>query len=354
MVLRSLAFACSVLPLFAAAVPVRGLHIGGPSPADVPLLVRFITEALPKEGVNTLIIEVNYQYKFQKHPEVSDANALSREDVQQIAAAARQAGVRLIPMINCLGHQSWAKTTFGLLRSHPEFDETPGKYPNNEGIYCRSYCPQHPAVHDVLFDLIDELSDAFGADAFHVGMDEVFLLGEPDCPRCKGRLKADLFADEVRRLRDHLALNKRTMWIWGDRFLDGAATGLGEWEASFNGTHPSIDQVPRDIMICDWHYDTAAPTAVLFALKGFPVVSSPWRDPKVALGQLELIHSVRANAGEPVGPRMQGVLQTTWTGAGPFLRAYFGEKAPAGQDKAAAEAAQCFRTLFETLRKDSQ
>ena len=35
-----------------------------------------------------------------------------------------------------------------------EFDETPGKYPNNEGIYCRSYCPLHPEVHEVLFDLV--------------------------------------------------------------------------------------------------------------------------------------------------------------------------------------------------------
>jgi hypothetical protein len=38
------------------------------------------------------------------------------------------------------------------LRAHPEFDETPGKYPSNEGIYCRSYCPLHPQVHDVVFE----------------------------------------------------------------------------------------------------------------------------------------------------------------------------------------------------------
>lgn len=34
--------------------------------------------------------------------------------------------------------RSWAKSTGALLRAHPEFDETPGKYPQNEGIYCRS------------------------------------------------------------------------------------------------------------------------------------------------------------------------------------------------------------------------
>ncbi|HVX65978.1 MAG TPA: family 20 glycosylhydrolase [Bryobacteraceae bacterium] len=351
---RTMLCLISALPLFAAPLPVRGLHMPAPKPADVPLMVRFITEALPKEGVNTLVLEVNYQYKYERRPEVRDSDALSRDEVKQLLAASRRAGVRLIPMINCLGHQSWAKTTFALLRSHPEFDETPGKYANNEGIYCRSYCPQHPSVHEVLFDLMDELGDAFEADAFHIGMDEVFLLGETDCPRCKGMLKSGLFADEVRRLHDHLARNKRATWMWADRFLDGAATGLGEWEASFNGTHPAIEQVPRDVVMCDWHYDTAAPTAALFALKGFPVVSAPWRDPKVALGQLELVRSVRAHAGDPVAPRMQGVLQTTWVGAGDFLRAYFGETQGARENKAASESAQCFRTLFAELRKDAQ
>jgi hypothetical protein len=352
--LRTMLCLAAALPLSAAQLPVRGLHLGAPKPADVPLVERFITEALPKEGVNTLILEVNYQYQYEKRPEVRDSDALSREDVKRLVAAARKAGVHLIPMINCLGHQSWAKTTFGLLRSHPEFDETPGKYPNNEGTYCRSYCPLHPGLHEVLFDLIDELAGVFEADAFHVGMDEVFLLGETECPRCQGKLKPGLFADEVRRLHDHLALSKRTMWMWADRFLDGAATGLGEWEASYNGTHPAIDQVPQDIVMCDWHYEAATPTAALLALKGFPVVSSPWRDPKVALGQLELIRSVRANAGKPVAPRMQGVVQTTWTGAGEFVRAYFGEPQGAKEDKAAREAAQCFRTLFAELRKDTQ
>ena len=31
-----------------------------------------------------------------------------------------------------------------------------------------------------------------------------------------------------------------TMLMWGDRFLDGAKTGYGRWEASMNGTWPAI------------------------------------------------------------------------------------------------------------------
>ena len=229
----------------AQSFPIRGIHLAAPKPDEIALAERFIREALPKEGVNLLVLEINYQYQYTSHPEVADPNALSADDLKRIAAAAREAGVRLMPMINLLGHQSWARTTFGLLRSHPEFDETPGKYPNNEGIYCRSYCPLHPQVHAVIFDLMDELLAVTGADAFHVGMDEVFLLGEEDCARCKGKNKAELFAGEVRALHDHLAQSNRTLWMWGDRFLDGETTGIGKWEAAVNGTAPALHAVPE-------------------------------------------------------------------------------------------------------------
>lgn len=328
--------------------PVRGLHCAAPKPEEVALCARFIREALPKEGVNILVLEFGYRYQFTRRPEIAEANALSREDVKTLLAACRAAGVRLIPQINCLGHQSWAKATHALLRAYPEFDETPGKYPNNEGIYCRSYCPLHPRVHEVVFDLIDELADVCEADAFHVGMDEVFLIGEENCPRCKGRNKAELFAGEVRALRDHLAQSNRTLWMWGDRFLNGEITGIGKWEASMNDTHPALRLVPKDIVICDWHYEKAVPTAAYFATEGFQVVSSPWRKPEVALGQLELIRAVRKHATEAIASRALGVLQTTWCGMGPFVASYYGEAAP---NNRVEEAVRCFRELFKEMRR---
>lgn len=331
-----------------SGLPVRGLHCSAPARNEVDQAARFIREILPAEGVNVLVLEVNYRYQYTTRPEVADPDALSKEDLRKLLNASREAGVRLIPMINCLGHQSWAKTTFGLLRARPEFDETPGKYPDNQGIYCRSYCPLHPDVHAVLFDLIDELASVFEADAFHVGMDEVFLLGENDCSRCRGRGKAELFALEVRTLRDHLAQSKRTLWMWGDRFLEGKVSGMGEWEASLNDTASAIRQVPRDIVICDWHYDQAEPTAAYFALEGFPVLSSPWRKTEVALGQLSLMRQISTGSSPAIAARMQGMLQTTWVGMGAFMNAYAGTDTSSVE---ATEAARCFKTLFSAIRQ---
>jgi hypothetical protein len=328
-------------------LPVRGLYLGAPKPGDVPLVVSFIRDALPKEGVNVLVMEFDYRYAYASHPEVVDSDALSKSDVKAIVAACHAAGVRLIPLINLLGHQSWAAQTFGLLRAHPEFDETPGKYPNNQGIYCRSYCPLHPDVHKVVFDLMDELADVCEADAIHVGMDEVFILADPNCPRCGTRNRAEVFAQEVRTLHDHLAQSHREMWMWGDRFLDGSVTGVGEWEGSQNGTASAINLVPRDIVICDWHYDSAPPTAAFFAVEGFRVVYAPWRKRDVAQAELDQVRSVRMHADAVTAPRMLGVLQTTWGSASGFIKAYNGDASMPASD---VEAAATFKALFASIR----
>jgi hypothetical protein len=342
------ALLCAAALAQSQPLPIRGIHLAAPMPDDMALAERFLKEALPKQGVNTLVLEFNYRFQFAKHPEVVDSPALSADDVRRLAADCRAAGIRLVPMINLLGHQSWARTTFGLLRAHPEFDETPGKYPNNEGIYCRSYCPQHPDLHPLLFDVIDELADAAGADAFHVGMDEVFLLGEDDCARCKGKNKAELFAAEVRAIHDHLAQSHRSLWMWGDRFLDGDTTGMGKWEASQNGTAPALQAVPKDIVICDWHYRTAHPSPVYFALEGFNVLAAPWRDSSVALRQLDQIRLARANSAPMVAARFQGMLQTTWVNFAAFAHAFFGDET---RNVQAIEAAATFRELFHELRR---
>jgi hypothetical protein len=230
-----------------------------------------------------------------------------------------------------------------LLRAFPEFDETP-HIPQDAGrreIYCRSYCPLHPEVHEVLFALMDEMADDFEATDFHVGMDEVFLLAEDTCPRCSGKDTAELFAGEVKKLHSHLAESGRTMWMWGDRLLDAEATGLGRWEAATNGTHPAIDEIPKDVIICDWHYNRAPRTPEVFLEKGFRVVACPWRRSEVALQQLEMMRELRAE-----NERALGMLQTTWCGLDAFIRAYHGDDS----DREASEAAACFKKLFAAMR----
>ena len=107
--------------------------------------------------------------------------------------------------------------------------------------------------------------------------------------------------------------------------------------------------VPKDIVICDWHYDRALPTTEHSAVFGLPVLACPWPKADVALAQLDAIRRVRTHATEGLAFKMQGVPQTTWIGIAPFAHAYFNEPgATAGTS--AIEAVACFRALFRELR----
>lgn len=335
---------------------VRGFCIAAPKPAGVDAFVNFINRELAPRQVNTLILRVDFNYQYQSHPELRDPEALSPADVKKLVDACKAHAIRLIPQINLLGHQSWETKTSNLLRVYPEFDETPHvqmpqtyQWPNPEGLYCKSYCPLHPRVHQVVFALVDEIMTAFEADAFHAGMDEVFYIGEAKCPRCGGLDKAELFAGEVRKIRDHLARQNRELWIWGDRLLEGKTTGIGEWEASYNNTHRAVDMIPKDVVICDWHYERPEPTAVYFAMKGFRVLSCPWRKPPVALAQAEDVVKWRLQANPQMKGRFYGMVQTVWSDPETFLDGFYNRK----PDPEAGENTpwHTFRALYDRIRE---
>ncbi len=291
-----------------AANPVwRGVHLSAHSDEDISQLI----EVLPKlhaVGVNVLILEVDYNFEFRSHPEVCAKPAITRERARACAAAAHAEGIRLIPQLNCLGHQSWAQHTGALLSRHPEFDETPGQFPENKGIYCRSWCPQNPEVNRVVFALIDELIDGFEADAFHVGMDEVFLIASEYCPRCRGGDPGRLFAKCVNELHAHIVGQRNLeMLMWGDRLLPAKSLGYSEWEAAKNGTEGALELVPKDLILCDWHYgrQTQYPSVPYLLAKGFRVWPSGWQPLEASLAFSDY-------ARQQHDERLLGYLCTTW------------------------------------------
>jgi hypothetical protein len=334
-------------------LPVRGFCIAAPQSKDLDAFIKFIDEELASRSVNTLILRVDYNYQYESHPELRDSSALSKIEVKKLVAVCRKNKIQIIPQVNLLGHQSWAGKTENLLKVYPQFDETPMvkmpekyEWPNADGLYCKSYCPLNPEVHAIVFEIIDEICEVFEAKAFHAGMDEVFYIGEAQCPLCSGRDKAELFAGEVRTIRDHLASKNRKLWIWGDRLLDGKTTGLGEWEASYNNTFRAIDMIPKDVIICDWHYERPDQTPVYFAMKGLSVITCPWGNPRNAVLQAQDMVRFRKSSTPEMKDRYLGMVQTIWSGAGQFLDNYYGRK-PEGSENSQVS---CFKVLFGEIQ----
>jgi len=353
---------CFAIPTIGATLdellPIRGLCVQAPQRQRIDEFIKFIDEVLAPGKINTLILRVDYGYEYTSYPELRSRNSLTKEDVKKLVEACKKHGINLIPHLQLLGHQSWAKNTGKLLEVYPQFDETPHVktedytgWPNPDGLYCKSYCPLHPDVHKIMNALIDELMDVFEATDFHGGMDEVFYIAHEKCPRCAGKDPAELFAGEVTKARNHLAEKNRKLWIWGDRLIDGRDTGIGEWEAATNGTAPAIGMIPKDVFICDWHYERAELTSVLFAAKGLRVASCPWKKPEVAAAQIADIARFRQQTNRRMAPRFQGIIQTVWGSTDRFIRAY-NELTPE-QETEESEAA-CFKRVLGEIAKLSE
>ena len=294
----------------------RGLHVlNYRSDSDLEELADQLP-GLKAAGLNVLILEVDYNFAFESHPELRMGDKpITGEGARKFAKTCQDLGIRLIPQFNCLGHQSWAKSTFTLLTRYPELDLTPGAFANNEGLYCREWDPLNPKVNEIIFPMLDELIDAFEADALHVGMDEVFLIGSEHSPSTKGKNPAEVFAKAVNDLHEHLVKKRKVeMLMWGDRLINGKVYKYGDWESATNGTAPAIDLIPKDIILCDWHYEMrdTYPSVPMFAAKGFRVWPCGWN--KVDASNALIRYSRDLN-----NSNMLGHLFTTWSGKNQWL-----------------------------------
>jgi hypothetical protein len=282
-------------------------------PEDIGLYEEFIEKVLAPGGCNLIVMLVRYRYQFKTRPECVNPNGpLSEADVKRIIAICRKHNIRIVPKMNLMGHQSekTKDSLDGLLRGHPDFCETPDM---DEVFYCRSLCPKHSDIKPVVFDLMDELTGVFEADALHIGMDEVFDIGK--CERCKDTPTYKLFAEWVNALADHNRKNGVGTFMWGDRLLNGMETGYGPWEGSGNFTEPAIKLLDKDITICDWHYEdmTKFPSVDIFAEAGFKMLISTFRYKAHAE---QFVEYARVHDKGHI----EGILATTWMYPDSFMR----------------------------------
>jgi hypothetical protein len=340
---------------------VRGFCIGAPSYAEVDDFINFIDKELASRKVNVLILRIDYNYQYQSHPElvttnkrINDTNniaALSKSDIKKIVYACKKNKIILVPQVNLFGHQSWSSTLNPLLKKYPQFDETPWikipesyKWPNDDELYCKSYCPLHPEVHKIVFELVDEIMEVCESNNFHAGMDEVFYIGMKDCTRCAGLDRSKLFANEVNKINSHLNAKKSRLWIWGDRMIDGEQTKLGMWEGSANDTYRSIDMIDKNVVINDWHYESSPKTAEMFAKKGFDVMMCPWRKADIAKQQVADYKIFKSTGSAKEKKHYRGFIQTVWTSSSNFMQYMDGTKT---EEK--FSTVECFKTLMSEL-----
>jgi len=185
--------------VFDRNTPLRGFHTTIQAHELVDGLIRLIGEGLAPLGINTVILEMRYQYRC--FPEYA-CGTITFDDARRISDACLAHGIRLVPLLPCLSHQSMHSGLRGLpyplFVAHPELLEVQNVPPDCDwpDFALHSWCASNDDVYDYIFPMIDDMADACRAEAFHIGMDEMFDVAV--CDRCQGKAPDALFARSVK------------------------------------------------------------------------------------------------------------------------------------------------------------
>lgn len=283
---------------------VRALHF----------LLRDLTEVTVREIIdkarlarmNTLIIMLADDVRFDSKATVARRSALTKAQLVSVVRYARASGMEIIPNVPLLTKQhKFFKT------------DRPDLMYNNT-----TYDPSNPELYSVIFEYLDELIETLQPAAIHIGHDEV----EGIFPRSKNkqwtpqeqkkRLKPGdkvlppwLFFYHVERVNNYLRERGVRTWMWGDMLISGDEFPGMDGD-NLNGSYGYADlrkKLPRDILICDWHYKHKGPqfeTTRAFMSDGFEVLGTTWND-------FENIESFSRYTASLSG-RTRGMVATTW------------------------------------------
>lgn len=247
---------------------LRGWHFVAPLRHELPFAEKFL-EWLAAMKFNTLVVEIDDRFPYERHPDIAHPQALTKEQWRDFIAKARKLGFEVIPQVQTFGH-------FGYVLNKPayrhlsEHDEPHPRW----GFY--AYCPSNPETYRLVFDLFDEVLEVFQPKWFHIGHDEITFVPIGVCERCRttGKMAWQLLAEDIRRLYEYLkAKGVERVAMWCDQLEHDRTGGYAPYF-----THFAADSIPKDIVQFCWHYDARQTFPWLTRLKdkGFDVVACSW------------------------------------------------------------------------------
>ncbi|MBE8714224.1 beta-N-acetylhexosaminidase [Sphingobacterium hungaricum] len=222
-------------PVFSQTKPlhdfaVKGFHLDlriqvMPMPA-----LKAFAKKLSENGINTLVMEWEASYPFEKHPLIANRFAYSREEVKKFIAYCAELGIDVIPLQQSFGHVEY------ILRNY-EYKELREDQ--------KDYSQINPLKEDLakaLFtDLYRDLISTHTSEYIHIGGDETYLLGHSEASKKKVAEvgKGRLYGDYIKLLCDLVvSLGKRPV-LWADIALK----------------YPdALEGLPKETVFVDWNY----------------------------------------------------------------------------------------------------
>jgi len=198
----------------------------------------FLKDLLPRYsawGYEELYLHLEDAVDYPGLPGVARADAYTYEELGELVLCAAQNGIRVVPIVNLLGHTQY-------LIKHPDLrDLNELRDERGRALEHGQVCPLHPRMLEVAEKLLRDMAPYCTAGKVHVGLDESFHLGR--CPRCREEVAriglAGHFAGHVNRLHALCGRLDLQMGLWADMlyFVPEAITLL-----------------PRGLTAYDWYY----------------------------------------------------------------------------------------------------
>ena len=136
-------------------------------------------------------------WNFPIYDETPYSGYLSQSDIKELVAYASRLNIDIIPEIDMPAHFRAAIAAYPHLacreekRPVPWYYATPQAIPDSAKNYARIACAGKESTFEFIFDIIDELTQLFPSEYFHIGGDEVAKLEWSKCADCAATIKRE-------------------------------------------------------------------------------------------------------------------------------------------------------------------
>ena len=214
-------------------------------------------------------------YPWQKnsiHTDNGDGDVLTQDEVRALISYCNERGITVYPEVPTLSHCDY------ICMAHPELRER-----EEDNIYPDTYCPNHPDVYKIVFDIFEEVIDVFKPDLINIGHDEFYSMCL--CPRCKNEKPHEIFTKDVKRIHAFLKERGIRTAMWAEKLLPTVTSRGLVYGGAGNGAFVDRDDpafipetyycqytLPRDILMINWYYSFGLQTDFTYHTHGYEMI----------------------------------------------------------------------------------
>ncbi len=186
-------------------------------------------------GYQEVHLHLEDAVEYPSLPGVARRDAYTYRQFERLVAAATHAGIKVVPIVNLLGHTQY------LVKVPALRDLNELRAPDGSPLERGQICPLHPRTLEVAEKLLRDMAPFCTAGKVHVGLDESFHLGQHPLSQ---KEVADIglaahFAGHVNRLH---------------ALVRGLGLRMGMWADMLYFLPDAIPLLPHEVTAYEWYY----------------------------------------------------------------------------------------------------